>query len=179
MKVFSKYISKYLLSFIGLILVLVAVNIAAFAFTFYNAISRNFGSASPQDMLREIAEASSADGITDEAETILTANSLWAMYLNTEGSCNWTVNLPEELPTEYTIQDIAMFSKGYLKDYPVFVWSDENGLLVIGYPKNSYMKITSNYYPIDMLRKILLFFPGIAVFDLAVLFLAYYRKGKA
>ncbi len=179
MKVFSKYISKYLLSFIGLILVLVAVNIAAFAFTFYNAISRNFGSASPQDMLREIAEASSADGITDEAETILTANSLWAMYLNTEGSCNWTVNLPEELPTEYTIQDIAMFSKGYLKDYPVFVWSDENGLLVIGYPKNSYMKITSNYYPIDMLRKILLFFPGIAVFDLAVLFLAYsHSKAK-
>jgi len=179
MKVFSKYISKYLLSFIGLILVLVILNIAAFAFTFYSAIARNFGSASPQDMLKEIAESSSADGITDEAERILTANSLWAMYLNTEGSCCWAVNLPEEIPREYTIQDIAMFSKGYLKDYPVFVWSDENGLLVIGYPKNSYMKITSNYYPMDVLRKILLFFPGIIVFDLAALFLAYsHSKAK-
>ncbi len=179
MKVFSKYISKYLLSFIGLILVLVFLNIAAFAFTFYSAIAKNFGSVSPQLMLREIAASSSADGITDEAERILTANSLWAMFLNTGGSCNWTVNLPEEIPTEYHIQDIAVFSKGYLKDYPVFVRSDENGLLVIGYPKNSYMKITSNYYPIDMLRKIPLFFLGIVVFDLAVLFLAYsHSKAK-
>lgn len=179
MKVFSKYISKYLLSFIGLILVLVVLNIAAFALTFYNAVSKNFGSASPQNMLKEIAESSSANGITNDAERMLLSNSLWAMYLNTEGSCNWTVNLPEEIPTEYTIQDIAVFSKGYLKNYPVFVWSDENGLLVIGYPKNSYMKITSNYYPIDLLRKIPLFFLGILAFDLAVLFLAYsHSKAK-
>lgn len=173
MKLFSKYISKYLLSFIGLILLLVVLDFAAFAFIFYNAVSRNFGSASPQNMLKEVAESSSANGITNEAERMLISNSLWAMYLNTEGTCNWTVNLPEELPTEYTIQDIAIFSKGYLKDYPVFVWSDENGLLVIGYPKNSYMKITSNYYSIDMLRKIPLFFLGILVCDLLVLFLAY------
>lgn len=179
MKVFSKYISKYLLSFIGFILILVILNIAAFIFTFYNAVSKNFGTNSPQNMLRKVAAASSANGITKEAESMLTANSLWAMYLNTEGSCNWTVNLPEKIPTEYTILDIAMFSKGYLKDYPVFIWSDENGLLVIGYPKNSYIKITSNYYPTDVLRKIPLFFLCILVFDLAVLFLAYsHSKAK-
>ncbi|MBD5522684.1 MAG: HAMP domain-containing histidine kinase [Lachnospiraceae bacterium] len=179
MKIFSKYISKYLLSFIGLILVLVVLNITAFAFTFYNAISRNFESNSPQNTLKEVAEASSVNGITDDAEKMLTANSLWAMYLNTEGSCNWTVNLPQEIPTEYTIQDIAIFSRGYLKDYPVFIWSDENGLLVIGYPKNSYIKITSNYYSIDIIRRIPLFFLGILVFDLAVLFLAYsHSKAK-
>ena len=179
MKIFSKYISKYLLSFIGLILVLVVLNIAVFAFTFYNAVSKDFGIASPQNMVWEVADASSANGITNEAEKMLTANSLWAMYLNMEGSCNWTVNLPEEIPTKYTIQDIALFSKGYLKDYPVFVWTDENGLLVIGYPKNSYMKITSNYYPIDTVRKIPLFFLAAIVFDLAVLFLVYsHSKAK-
>lgn len=179
MKLFSKYISKYLLSFIGLILVLIVLDIAAFALSFYNTVSKNFGSASPQNTLKKIAESSSANGITNDAERMLLSNSLWAMYLNTEGSCNWTVNLPEEIPTEYTIQDIAVFSKGYLKDYPVFVWGEENGLLVIGYPKNSYMKITNNYYPIDLLRKIPLFFLGILAFDLAVLFLAYsHSKAK-
>ena len=152
MKVFSRYISKHLLSFIRLILALVILNIAAFAFTFYNAVSKNFGSISPQNMLKQVAAASSSNGITNEAERMIITHSLWAMYLNMEGSCNWTVNLPEEIPTEYSIQDIAIFSKGYLNDYPVFVWSDANGLLVIGYPKNSYMKITSNYYPIDMVR---------------------------
>ncbi|MDE5932525.1 MAG: HAMP domain-containing histidine kinase [Lachnospiraceae bacterium] len=176
MKVFSKYIAKHLRSFIGLILILIVLDIAAFAFTFSNAVSKNFGTSSPQNMLKEVASASSADGITDEAEQMLITNSLWAMYLNTEGLCNWTVNLPKEIPTEYTIQDVAVFSKGYLKDYPVFVWSDTNGLLVIGYPQNSYMKITSNYYPIDTLRKIPLFFLGILVFDLLILFLAYSRS---
>ncbi len=173
MKIFSRYISKYLLSFIGLILFLMVLDIVAFVLTFHNAVSKNFGDASPQNTLKEVAESSSADSITNDAERMIIANSLWAMYLNTEGSCNWTVNLPEEIPTEYTIQDIAVFSKGYLKDYPVFVWSDENGLLVIGYPKNSYMKITNNYYPIDIFRNILIFFLGIFVFDLTVLFLAY------
>lgn len=179
MKVFSKYISKHLLSFIRLILALIVLNVAAFAFTFYNAISKNFGSASPQNILKQVAAASSSNGITNEAKEMLITNSLWAMYLNTEGSCNWTVNLPEEIPTEYSIQDIAIFSKGYLKDYPVFVWSDKNGLLVVGYPQNSYMKIISNYYPIDIVRKIPLFFLGIFVFDLLIVFLAYsYSKAK-
>lgn len=173
MKIFSRYISKYLLSFIGLILILMVLDIAAFVLTFYNAVSKNFGGASPQNTLKKVAESSSVNSITNDAKRMLIANSLWAMYLNAEGSCNWTVNLPEEIPTEYTIQDIAVFSKGYLKDYPVFVWNDENGLLVIGYPKNSYMKITNNYYPIDIFHKILIFFLGIFVFDLTVLFLAY------
>lgn len=176
MKIFNKYISRYLLSFIGLVIALAVLNISVFAFTFYNAVSKDFGITSPQNMLKEIAAASSDNGITNEAEKVLISNSLWAMYLNMDGSCNWGVNLPEEIPTEYTIQDIAIFSKGYLKDYPVFVWSDTNGLLVIGYPKNSYMKITSNYYPIDTVSKIPLFFLGILAFDLAVLFLAYSRS---
>ena len=37
-----------------------------------------------------------------------------------------------------------MFSKGYLQDYPVFVRSIDEGLLVLGYPKDSFMKLTGN-----------------------------------
>ena len=40
------------------------------------------------------------------------------------------------------------FSKGYLQDYPVFVRDMDNGLLVLGYPKDSFMKLTGNYFPI-------------------------------
>ena len=65
MKVFSKYISKRLLSFIGLILALIILNIVAFAFTFHNAVSKNFGSTSPQNMLKQVAAASSSNGITN------------------------------------------------------------------------------------------------------------------
>ena len=42
------------------------------------------------------------------------------MLLDVNGVCDWSVSLPEELPTQYTVQDVAVFSKGYLQDYPVF-----------------------------------------------------------
>jgi len=82
--------------------------------------------------------------------------------------------LPEEIPTQYTIQDVAVFSKGYLQDYPVFVRNMDNGLLVLGYPKDSFMKLTGNYFPIRAIRIFPLFVTGILAIDILLLFLVYY-----
>lgn len=82
--------------------------------------------------------------------------------------------MPQEVPQHYSIQEVALFSKGYLEDYPVFVWSTEDGLLVLGYPKNSYMKLTSNYYSMETIQKIPLYVIGMLGMDVLCLFLAYY-----
>ena len=82
--------------------------------------------------------------------------------------------MPEEVPQNYNVQDVALFSKGYLEDYPVFVWNTDEGLLVLGYPKDSYMKITSNYYSIEAIQKIPLYVIGMLGMDALCLFLAYY-----
>ena len=96
------------------------------------------------------------------------------MYLTPTGKCFWTLDLPEEVPQNYNIQDVALFSKGYLEDYPVFVWNTDEGLLVLGYPKNSYMKLTSNYYSIEAIQKIPFYVMGMLGMDALCLFLAYY-----
>ena len=82
--------------------------------------------------------------------------------------------MPEEVPQNYNVQDVALFSKGYLEDYPVFVWNTDEGLLVLGYPKDSYMKITSNYYSIEAIQKIPFYVMGMLGMDALCLFLAYY-----
>ena len=82
--------------------------------------------------------------------------------------------MPEEIPTQYTIQDVAVFSKGYLQDYPVFVRNTDNGLLVLGYPKDSFMKLTGNYFPIRAIRVFPLFITGILAIDIVLLFSVYY-----
>ena len=46
MKAFGKYISKYLLSFFVFALILLLVNLLAFALTFGGIVSREYGSAS-------------------------------------------------------------------------------------------------------------------------------------
>lgn len=77
-------------------------------------------------------------------------------------------------PTQYTVQDVAVFSRGYLQDYPVCVWDDGEGLLVLGYPIGTYTKITGNYYSTDMLKAVPFYFAGILTLDLLVIFGVYY-----
>lgn len=173
MKSFGAYISKHLASFAVFIVVLLFLNVIAFGWTFRSAITKNYGKGSPQKMLEATAKASTSERISDEMAQKLRSNHIWAMYLNQDGKCVWSCDLPEEVPDHFTIQEVAVFSKGYLADYPVFVWSTGNGLLVLGYPKDSFTKITSNYLPIRMVQLVPIFIAGMLAVDLLLLFLAY------
>ncbi len=174
MKAFAKYISKYLLTFFAVALALLLVNILAFALTFGGIVSKEYGSASPANMLEAVADDLSMSGISKEMTQELNRNHIWAMYLDASGNCDWAISLPEEVSAQYTIQDVAVFSKGYLEDYPVFVRSVDDGLLVLGYPKDSFVKITGNYFPLQAVRLFPIFLTGMLAADLLFLFLAYY-----
>lgn len=174
MKSFGTYISKHLVSFAVFLLILVIVNIILFGMTFYHTVSEDYGESSPRTMLEMTSTAATTEGLPDNAVQKLRQYNIWAMYLTPAGKCFWTLDLPEEVPQNYNIQDVALFSKGYLEDYPVFVWNTDEGLLVLGYPKNSYMKLTSNYYSIEAIQKIPLYVIGMVGMDALCLFLAYY-----
>ena len=174
MKSFGTYISKHLASFAAFLLILVLINIILFGATFYHTVSEDYGEASPRAMLEMASAAATTEGLTDDAVQKLRQYNIWAMYLTPNGKCFWTLDVPEEVPRNYNIQDVALFSKGYLEDYPVFVWNTDEGLLVLGYPKDSYMKITSNYYSIEAIQKIPLYVMGMLGMDALCLFLAYY-----
>jgi len=174
MKAFGKYIAKYLLSFFAFVLILLLINILAFSLTFGGIVFREYGAASPANMLERVAADLSVSGISEETVQELNRNQIWAMYLDEGGGCDWSVSLPEEVPKQYRTQDIAVFSKGYLQDYPVFVRSMEDGLLVLGYPKDSFMKLTGNYLPMRAVRIFPLFVMGILAADILLLFLIYY-----
>ena len=68
----------------------------------------------------------------------------WAMLLNEEGRVVWSQNKPEQLPEEYTLQDVVSFTRWYLEDYPVLCWTREDGVLVVGSPKGSVWKHDMN-----------------------------------
>ena len=174
MKSFGTYISKHLASFAAFLLILVLINVILFGATFYHTVSEDYGEASPRAMLEMASTAATTEGLTDDAVQKLRQYNIWAMYLTQNGECFWTLDVPEEVPRNYNIQDVALFSKGYLEDYPVFVWNTDEGLLVLGYPKDSYMKITSNYYSIEAIQKIPFYVMGMLGMDALCLFLAYY-----
>lgn len=174
MKSFATYISKYLMSFSAFIVVLLIANVACFIWTFDSTIRNDYGYTSPQNMLEMVSKASTKDGTTEEMEALLHAHQIWAIYLNPDGQIAWSYDAPEELPVHYTIQDVALFSKGYLADYPVFVWDDKDGLLVLGYPKDSYTKFTSNYFSTNAVQKMPAFIITMMLLDFALMFCAYF-----
>ncbi|WP_343210473.1 HAMP domain-containing sensor histidine kinase [Anaerolentibacter hominis] len=174
MKSFAKYMTKYFKSFSIFIFLLAILNVIIFVGTFYGAVTNDYGDTSPRRMLEKTAADSSISGISNETQELLHRNGIWAMYLNQYGNCVWSVDLPSEIPVNYTVQDVAVFSRGYLKNYPVFVQNDGEGLLVLGYPEGTYTKLISNYYSSDMVKAMPVYFAGILVVDILLLFAAYY-----
>ena len=64
----------------------------------------------------------------------------WAMLLSQEGQVVWSLRKPADVPEQYTLTDVASFTRWYLKDYPVQSWVREDGLLVVGSPRGSIWK---------------------------------------
>ena len=174
MRSFGSYISKYLVSFAVFILILLFLNAVIFGLTFQKIVTEDYGDSSPQFMLEMTAAAATPEQLSNDVVEKLRQNHIWAIYLNADGQCYWSVDLPDNVPESYTIQDVALFSKGYIEDYPVFVWNTDDGLLVLGYPTDSYTKLTSNYYSIAALQRLPIFVLGMLGLDVLCLFSAYY-----
>lgn len=81
-------------------------------------------------------------GYLAEQSTIqkLETMDAFAMLIGEDGNVLWQWNLPEDIKTQYTLQEVAAFSRWYLKDYPVYIWGREDGLFVIGFPKKTVWK---------------------------------------
>ncbi|CAI6083715.1 Adaptive-response sensory-kinase SasA [Paenibacillus sp. JJ-100] len=100
---------------------------------------------SPGDVVKQVAgtlsESEQGEYILhSKGMEILDDHQAWAMLLDQEGRVQWSERLPSEIPLSYSVTDVAKFSRYYLKEYPVYVWERQDGLLVLGYPKNSYGK---------------------------------------
>lgn len=99
-------------------------------------------------------------GYLAEQSTIqkLETMDAFAMLIGEDGNVLWQWNLPEDIKTQYTLQDVAAFSRWYLKDYPVYIWGREDGLFVIGFPKKTVWKY-SLQFGLDTIETLLSILP--------------------
>ena len=116
---------------------LIVLNLGLFAITFYGVIHHDYGPDSPSVMLQKTAETLNGQHISPSMEEPLRQAGIWAMVINDAGKVVSSATLPPEIPDQFSLGDVAVFSRGYLHDYPVFVRKLDHSLLVLGYPKNS------------------------------------------
>ena len=73
----------------------------------------------------------------------LREEGLWAILIDGEsGDVVWQLDKPATVPDHYTLTDVASFTRWYLDDYPVLTRIRDDGLLVVGCPRESTWKYT-------------------------------------
>jgi signal transduction histidine kinase len=178
MQNFLNFVSKYLLMYITIFVVIIILDIVIFAVSFNGTVHNIYNYNSPVQTIQQISdELSNHDDsyyLGANGKEKLLENNIWSIIINNEGKVIWSFQVPDEVPSEYSVQDIALFSKGYLCDYPVFIWNQNEDLLILGYPKDSYTKFTTNYLPYSAIEKIPIIFMIIIAADIGILFVAYY-----
>jgi signal transduction histidine kinase len=92
------------------------------------------------------------------------------ILINENGNLIWQYNKPEDVPEYYTLSDVVRFTRWYLQDYPVYTWTREDGILVVGYPKRSLWKYVTEI-PLDTFEMLVTASPYILLANILILFL--------
>lgn len=143
-----KSVPKLIRSFVGILLLssvlILVINLVVFAI-FMVKLSPNTA-ASPYNIATETAKAlkSANNGyaLSEEVSVKLKANDVWAILIDNDTSqVVWkTENVPDSVPSAYTLSDIANLAIGYIDGYPTYTSENENGVIVLGFPKDSFWK---------------------------------------
>lgn len=142
MNAVQRFFRRYIVSTVGIVLLFLAVNIALlFAIIIAGGMSGADTSFSVRDFSDHVVLRNGKWVADDTALSMLQEQSAWAMLLNEDGDVIWQQSLLEKLPSSYTSTEIASFSRWYLEDYPVKIWTRADGnLIVVGYQPGTLVK---------------------------------------
>lgn len=142
MKSMVKILVRYIISAASVALILLVINVTVLAIW-------TIRSNEMQDKyhISEFSECLVKENdryvLTQSGKKVLEGKYEWAMLLNDKGNVIWSEKLPDNIPLNYTVSDIASITRWYLNDYPVNVWKHTDGLLVLGSPRGSIWKINA------------------------------------
>ena len=175
MKNILKLIRRFVITIILSIFLLLFLNIFLFEFIFFKYLTDD----SPSDKTFEIAKMIKFKDrkyfLPDKEISNLKKQNIWAIVIDNDSKkVIWqTENLPGEIPKEYSVFDIALFSHAYIKGYPVFTAKIRNDLLVLGYPKDSYWKYSTATWNYRLIQNVPNFFLTFLISNIFFVFLIY------
>ena len=181
MRNFGKFISKHFFIYLSVVILIVLLDLLIFFLTF-NGTVNSISKDNPIQILEKVSNNLTIQNgeyiLNNKCQKDLATNNIWGIVIDDNGNVVWKHNLPKEIPLNYSLQDVATFSKGYIEDYPVFTWKQGNDLLVLGYPKNSYSKFMTNYLPLSAIQKTPFLLLIMLVSNIAILFIVYYLSKR-
>lgn len=111
-----------------------------------------------QEIMEHLHKENDGYRLEEEEAEKLSGARQFAMLLDNGGNILWSEFLPKELQKNYTLQDVAKFTRYYLEDYPVRTYVVPEGLLIIGQKKEQIWKYTLEYKE-GVIRNLIEFLP--------------------
>ena len=125
--------------------ILLVINFLGFLFVGSDTTTQ-IHEQSPESMLEQISDSLEKEeggfALSDES---LLADDCFCILIGENGNVLWSQNMPNDIPTHYSINDVARMTRWFLNDYPVYVRTRDEGLLVLGLPKNAVGKYDMAY----------------------------------
>lgn len=174
-----KSVPKLIRRFVGILLfsalLLIILNILLFMIITLRQKPNAYPWHTAQEAAQKLQVLDGRYRLPDDLADTLVSQDIWAIFIENETrQAVWqTKNLPDGIPSSYTLSDIAGLTRGYLCGCPTFTGASEYGLLVLGYPPNSYWKHmwpSWDYQSIADLPKTML---TVLVINAAAVFLIY------
>lgn len=141
-----KSVPKLIKRFVGILmlssLLILVINFAVLAIITATQAPNGSPWTTAEQAAESIEKLEQGYKMPDKMSEELNTQNIWAIYIdNATGECVWhSENLPDTVPLKYTVSDVANLTRGYIDGYPTFTGSGENGLMVLGYPEDSYWK---------------------------------------
>lgn len=141
-----KSVPKLIRRFVGIMLLssvlLIILNFALVVIYTLNQAPNGSPWITAQEVADHLSQNESGYVLTEDTALELQNTNVWAIFIdNATMNVVWqTNNLPQTVPVSYTVSDIASLTRGYIDGYPTFTGEAENGLVVLGYPKDSFWK---------------------------------------
>ena len=180
----NKLFRKYLWNSIIILLLFLTINFVG-GIVFLTAVKTHTIDSDKE--INEIAQDINQNeegqiSIDENAQKLLSDKKSWAMILDEAGNVIWEYQMPVELPREYSVSDVAGFSRWYLEDYPVLVQKLSLGLLVVGYQPDDILGISmvKLYYVTDsgFLRVAAIGSVLLIVMNILMVILLFWRNTK-
>lgn len=129
-----------------IVIILLIINSIGFAVVVGSDIN-NIYPNSPRSILSSVSQnlTKTDDSFDLNNQDIIPNDGSWCVIINESGDIVWSQNKPDDIPEHYSINDVARMTRWYLNDYPVYVSTEDYGLLVLGTPKNAVGKYSIEY----------------------------------
>lgn len=153
MKSLLKIIRRYIVTAVLITMSVFILNSCLIMFVAYRTSEREYkenhenSSRSVLSAIGEAMQEKDGDYVLSTAgyELLEKSGFVWAMLIDGAGDTVWSWRLPAEIPQSYTMADVSVLSKWYIKDYPVRTWTHEDGFMVYAQNKETISKINGEF----------------------------------